>query len=147
MVKVFTDNRTARYNYHVLEVFEAGIVLTGAEVKSIRNGKAVLKDGYACIEKEELFLLNVHVSPYEKANNSKYNPEQKRKLLMHKGEIRRLSSKVVEKGLTLIPLRLYLNNGRVKVELGLVKGKRKYDKREDIKKREVERDIRRDFRA
>ena len=143
MIKVFTDNRQARHNFHIYETYEAGIVLKGSEVKSIRNGKSALKDGYAVIDKGELFLINVHVSPYEKASEKDYNPERKRKLLLHRSEIKKVTGRIQERGLTLVPLQLYLKNGKIKVSLGLAKGKRKRDKREDIKKREVNREIRR----
>ncbi len=143
MGKVFADNRAAKRNYHIAESFETGIVLTGNEVKSVRGGKAVLKDGYALIESGEVFLQKVHISLYEKTRCKDYNPERKRKLLLHKSEIRKLTGKVQEKGLTLVPLQLYLNHGKIKVSLGLVKGKRKRDKRDDIKKRESDREIRR----
>ena len=146
MNNVFCDNRAARHNYHISEKYEAGIVLTGQEVKSIRAGKAALKDGYAIINEGEVFLHNVHISLYEKAREKDYNPERKRKLLLHKQEIRKLTGKVREKGLTLVPLQLYLNHGKIKVTLGLARGKRKRDKRDDIKKREVNREIRRSLK-
>ncbi len=146
MGKVFADNRAARHNYHITDTYEAGMVLTGPEVKSIRNGKAALKDGFANIDNGEVFLQNVHISLYEKASGKDYNPERKRKLLLHKSEIRKLTGKVREKGLTLVPLQIYLNHGKIKVSLGLAKGKRKRDKREDIKKREVNREIRRSLK-
>jgi len=147
MFKIFAENRQARYNYHIIETFEAGMVLTGPEVKSVRNGKSELKDGYAHIEGREVFMENVHISPYEKARCVDYNPQRKRKLLLHRSQINKLTGRVQEKGLTLIPLRIYLNNGVLKVALGLAKGKRRGDKREDIKKRDAEREIRRAIKS
>jgi len=140
-------NRKARHDYHILETFEAGISLAGTEVKSLREGKGNLKDSFALINKGEMFLHNMHISPYEKGNIFNKDPLRTRKLLMHKREINRLYGLVKEKGLTLIPLKLYLNQrGLVKVELGLAKGKALYDKREDIKRRDANRDIERAFR-
>ncbi len=139
--KVLTTNRKAYHEYHIEEAFEAGIALTGTEVKSLRDGRANLRDGYAAVEGGEVFLANCHISPYTPANRFNHDPLRRRKLLLHRAEIRRLIGKVQEKGLTLIPLSLYLKNGRVKVELALCRGKKQYDKREDLKRRTQEREV------
>jgi SsrA-binding protein len=140
-------NRKARHNYHILETFEAGIALAGTEVKSLREGKGNLKDSFARVENGELYLYNMHISPYEKGNIFNKDPLRTRKLLMHKKQINRLFGQVKEKGLTLIPLKLYLNErGLVKVELALAKGKALYDKREDIKQRDAGRQIEKAFK-
>ncbi len=139
--KVLTTNRKAYHDYHVEETFEVGIALTGTEVKSLREGRANLRDGYAVVEGGEVFLLNCHVSPYAPANRFNHEPRRRRKLLLHRTEIRRLIGKVQEKGLTLVPLSLYLRNGRVKVELALCRGKKQYDKREDLKRKTQEREM------
>jgi SsrA-binding protein len=139
--KVLTTNRKASHDYHIEEVFEAGVALTGTEVKSLRAGHANLQDGYAALEGGEVFLLNCHVSPYTPANRFNHDPRRRRKLLLHRAEIRRLIGKVQERGLTLVPLSLYLKNGRVKVELALCRGKKQYDKREDLKRRTHEREV------
>ena len=140
-------NRKARHDYHVLETYEAGIALAGTEVKSLRQGKGNLKDSFGRVEGGELFLYGMHVSPYEKGNIFNKDPVRPRKLLMKKREILRLFGLVQEKGLTLIPLKLYLNErGLVKVELALAKGKALYDKREDIKRREAGREMERAFK-
>jgi SsrA-binding protein len=139
--KSIAVNRRARFDYHIEETFEAGIVLTGGEVKSLRDGRANLKDSYGRIDKGEALLLNAHISNYEPAHYFNTEPTRTRKLLMHKREILRLMGKVQEQGLTLIPLRLYFKNGRAKVELALARGKKLYDKRETTREREVKRDI------
>jgi SsrA-binding protein len=142
--KVVSDNRQARFQYEVLESFEAGIVLQGTEVKSIRQGKVNLRDGYAAIKDGEVWLHNVHVSPHSSASQVfNHEPRRNRKLLMHRDEIRRLIGKVEQKGLTLIPLKMYLKNGRVKVSLGLCRGKKLHDKREDLKRKQAKREIER----
>jgi SsrA-binding protein len=141
------ENRKARHDYFIEETFEAGIALQGTEVKSCRLGRVNLRDGYAQVEHGELFLHNVHISPYEQGNRFNHEPLRKRKLLMHKHEILRLHGKVREKGFTLVPLRLYLKKGRVKVELALVRGKKSYDKRADIAARDAQREIARAMRA
>ena len=145
--KVVASNRRARHDYEVLDRFEAGIALVGPEVKSLRNGKANLADGYAFIRRGEVFLANVHIGPYEKAWRENVEPRRERKLLLHRAEISRLAGKVAERGLTLIPLQLYFKNGRAKVELGLCRGKRRYDKRESIRQRETDRDLQRTLRG
>lgn len=139
--KALSTNRKAYHDYHVEETFEAGIALTGTEVKSLREGRANLRDGYAAVEGGEVFLLNCHVSPYAPANRFNHEPRRPRKLLLHRAEIRRLIGKVQEKGLTLVPLSLYLKDGRVKVEMALCRGKKQYDKREDLKRRTQEREV------
>ncbi len=144
--KTVVTNRKARHDYHILETYEAGIALAGSEVKSIRAGKANFKDAYARVQRGEVILENVHVSPYEPASRFNHEPERPRKLLLHKREIRKLIGKVEEKGKTLVPLRMYLKDGKVKVELALVEGKKKYDKREDIAKRDMDREMRREFK-
>jgi len=136
-------NRRARFDYHIEEVYEAGIVLTGGEVKSLREGRANLKDSYGRVDKGELVLFNAHISNYEPAHYFNVEPTRTRKLLMHKREIMRLMGKVQEQGLTLIPLRLYFKKGYAKVELALARGKKLYDKRSTIREREVKRDIER----
>ena len=144
--KTFVTNRKARHDYHVLETFEAGIALAGSEVKSIRAGKVNFKDSYAHVIRGEVILENVHVSPYEPASRFNHEPERPRKLLLHKREIRKLIGKVEEKGKTLVPLRMYLKKGRVKIELALAEGKKLYDKRQDIAKRDLDREMRREYK-
>jgi len=141
--ETLATNKKAYHNFHVLETFEAGIVLAGTEVKSIREGKVDLKEGLVRIRDEEAYLVGCHVHPYSHGNIFNRDPIRTRKLLLHKREIRRLMGKVQEKGLTLIPTRVYLNNGRVKVEIALAKGKRVHDKRETLKSREATREIER----
>src|SRR5262245_2909734 len=145
--KVITVNRRARHDYFIDETFEAGMVLTGSEVKSLRDGRANLKDSYARIAKGEAFLVNAHISAYPAANQFNHEPTRTRKLLLHKREIRRLSGRVSERGLTLIPLRLYFKDGRVKAELGLARGKKLYDKRETMRKSAVQREVERSLKS
>jgi SsrA-binding protein len=140
-IKPVAQNRKARHLYHVLEVLEAGLVLTGTEVKSLRNGKVAMGDAYAMIEGEEAWLLNLHISPYEEGNRFNHEPLRRRKLLLHRRDIRRLIGKTREKGLTLVPLRIYFRKGWAKVEIALAKGKKSHDKREDIARRDAERDM------
>ena len=141
-IRIISDNRQARYLYEILESYEAGIVLLGTEVKSIRAGKVNLKDGYVIIRQGEAWLLNVHISPY-KAGGDYFNhePLRTRKLLLHRKEINRLIGQVEQKGLTLIPLKMYFKGGRIKISIGLGKGKKIHDKRESIKQREDKRDM------
>ena len=146
-IKIVATNRKARHEYEVLDTFEAGIVLQGTEVKSLRQGKANLKDSYATIKNGEVFLLNMHISPYEQGNVYNHDPTRTRKLLLHKSEINRLIGKVEEKGMTLIPLKLYFKRGKAKVELALARGKKLYDRRRDIAKRDAERELRRVYRG
>lgn len=139
-------NRRARYDYTVEEEVEAGIVLTGTEIKSIRAGKVNLKDSYAIIRGGELFLLNTHISAYEKGNIFNHDEERTRKLLMHKKEINKLNNKVILEGYTLIPLKIYFVRGRAKVLIGLCRGKKNYDKREAIKERDIERELSKNYK-
>jgi SsrA-binding protein len=140
--KAVATNREAYHNYHILETHECGIVLTGTEVKSIREGRCNLKDSYGQVRDGEAWLLNAHISPYSHGNRENHEPTRARKLLMHKGEIERLASKAQEKGLTLVPTRMYMKNGRVKIELAIAKGKKLYDKRETERRREADREAR-----
>lgn len=142
-MKAITTNRAARRNYEILDRFEAGIVLTGSEVKSLRAAQVQLKDGYAEIRGNELWLTSVHIAPYSFARDGGHEPERPRKLLLHRREIQRLIGKVQEAGLTLIPLSIYFTHGLAKVELGLAKGRSRIDKRQSIKEREVRREMER----
>ena len=135
-------NRKARFNYQILEVIEAGIVLTGTEIKSLKQGKANIKDAYATYKNGEIFLINMHISSYDNGNRFNHDETRTRKLLLHKGEILKLRDKINIQGLTLVPFEVYLKHGLAKVSLGVAKGKKVYDKREDIKKRDIERSIR-----
>jgi len=136
-------NKKANYDYQIEDTYETGIVLTGTEIKSIRDGKAQLRDSYAIIKRGELFLLNMFISPYNEGNRFNHEETRSRKLLMHKKEIMKLSGKIQEEGYTLVPLKLYFKNNKAKILLGLGKGKKSYDKREAIKKRDQEREMRR----
>jgi len=138
--KNITVNRKARHEYSILQTVEAGIVLVGTEVKALRQGKANLVDSYSKIQHGEIWLVNSNISEYTQGNINNHEPRRERKLLLNKSEIRKLTSKINEKGLTLIPLRLYFKQGKVKVELAVAKGKKVYDKRRDIAKRDFERD-------
>ena len=139
--KLICNNKKAYHDYFIEEKFEAGMVLTGTEVKSLRLGKANLNDAFAQVRGGEAFLNNLHISPYDFGNRANHDPDRARKLLMHKKEIIKLFSKIREQGYTLIPLRLYFKDGLVKAELGLAKGKKNYDKREDLKKKDHHREI------
>jgi len=141
--KNLASNRKARHDYDILETFEAGMVLTGSEIKSIRAGKIQLRDGYAFVQKGEVWLENVNISPYDSAGRDNVLPLRRRKLLLHKREIDRIYGKTQERGLTLIPLEVYLNRGYAKIRLGIAKGRRQYDKREAITKRETDREVER----
>ena len=141
--KLICQNRKAWHEYFIEDRFEAGMVLLGTEVKSLRDGKASLGDSYAKIKEGEIFLVDAHINPYGHANRFNHDPLRPRKLLLHKTEIRRLIGKVQEKGLTLIPLRLYFSDGKAKVELGLAKGKKLFDKRETLKRKTMEREMER----
>ena len=140
------NNRKASYDYEILDTYEAGIVLTGTEIKSIKEGKGNLRDSYAIIRNNELFLLNMHISPYKEGNIFNHEETRTRKLLMHKKEILKLRDSVERVGNTLIPLKLYFKKNRAKILVGLAKGKKTYDKRETIKKRDSEREIKREFK-
>jgi len=139
---LIADNRKALHDYHILDSFEAGIALLGTEVKGIREGRANLRDSFARVEQGEVWLYNVHINPYSHRGYVDHDPRRRRKLLLHREEIRKLIGKTVEKGLTLVPLRLYFKSGRVKVALALARGKQVRDKRETIKRREIERETR-----
>ena len=149
-IKVIAKNKKSRHNYFILSIYETGIVLRGTEVKSLRENRLNLMDSYAQVKDGELWLIGMHISPYEKANIFNHDPLRPKKLLMHSREIERLRRDTEEKGLTLVPLSVYIKNGKVKVELGLAKGKHLYDKRETKKsreaKREVERALKKDMR-
>jgi SsrA-binding protein len=136
------DNRKAFHDYHILETFEAGIALLGTEVKGIREGQANLRDSYARVDKGEVWLFNVHINPYSHRGYVDHDPKRKRRLLLHKHEIRKLIGKTVEKGLTLVPTKMYFKNGKVKVAIALAKGKQDHDKRETLRRREADRETR-----
>lgn len=140
-IKVVSDNRRARHEYEVLEVFQAGIELVGTEVKSMRQGRANLQDSFARVEQGQLWLYNCHVSPYDHGNRFNHDPVRRRKLLMHAREIRKLKSRMQEKGLTLIPLKIYFKRNWVKVDLALARGKHLYDKRESIAQKDSKRQL------
>jgi SsrA-binding protein len=145
-VKVVATNRKAKHDYFILDTLEAGIALQGSEIKSLRAGKLSLAQSYVTIKDgREAWLLSAHIAPYDEASRFNHDPLRPRKLLLHKSEIRRLWDMVRQKGLTIVPLRVYLRNGLAKVEIAVVKGKKLYDKRSDIAKRDVEREIERDF--
>ena len=139
-------NRKANYDYEIIDTYEAGVVLTGTEIKSIRLGRITLKDSYAIIKNNEIFLLNVHISSYEQGNRFNHDELRTRKLLLHKKEIIKLKEKIDKEGFTIIPLKLYFVKGKVKILLGLAKGKKNYDKREAIKKKDIERQIATDLK-
>ncbi len=143
MGKMIAVNRRAKRDYHLLESYEAGIVLQGTEVKSLRVGRANLQDSFASIERGEVFLYNMHISPYECGNRFNHDPKRTRKLLFHRREIKRLIGKVSGRGLTLVPISLYFKRGKAKAEIALARGKREYDKREQIKRREAQIEIHR----
>ncbi len=140
-VRVISDNKRARHEYEVLEVIECGIALLGTEVKSMRQGLANLQDAHARIEDGEMWLYSCYISPYDHGNRNNHEPDRKRRMLLHKDEIRKVKSKTQEKGLTLIPLKLYFKNNRVKVALGVCRGKKLHDKRETISKRDTQRQL------
>jgi SsrA-binding protein len=140
--KIVATNREAYFNYHIVETYECGIALTGTEVKSIREGRCNLKDSYSIIREGEAWLLNAHISPYSHGHRDNHEPTRTRKLLLHKAEIERLAGKAQEKGLTLVPTKMYFKNGRLKLELGVAKGKKLYDKRETERRREADREAR-----
>jgi SsrA-binding protein len=145
--RVIADNRKALHDYAVLDTYEAGVALLGTEVKSIREGSVNLRDSFARIDRGEVWLLNVHIGPYSHTGYSTHEDRRQRKLLLHAHEIRKLTGRVAEKGLTLVPLQMYFKNGRVKVALALVKGKQAHDKRETIRRREVDRETRAAIKA
>lgn len=139
--KIICNNKKAYHDYFIEEKYEAGMVLTGTEVKSLRMGKANLNDSFALVKSGEAFLNNLHISPYDFGNRENHDPDRMRKLLLHKKEIIKLFAKVREQGYSLVPLRLYFKNGKVKVEMGLAKGKKLYDKREDLKQKDQKREM------
>ena len=140
--RLIAENRKASHDFHFLETFEAGVALLGTEVKAIREGRVNLRDSFARVENAEVFLYNVHISPYSHRGSADHEPLRRRKLLLHRSEIRKLVGRTSEKGLTLVPVRMYFKNGRVKVAVSLAKGKQARDKRETIKQREAERETR-----
>jgi SsrA-binding protein len=144
--KAIATNRRARFDYEILDTIEAGLSLLGSEVKSLRAGRADLKDSYAGLQGQEMYLFGVHIAPYEYARDGGHEPDRPRKLLMHRQEIERMASQVAERGLTLIPIRLYFKNGKAKVELGLAKGKARFDKRETLKRKQADREMERAMR-
>ena len=144
--KIICDNRKARHEYNFIEIFEAGIELRGTEVKSLRAGKGNIKDAYAKIENGEAILYNMHISPYEMGNRFNHDPKRPRRLLLHKSEINKLYAKVREKGLTLIPCKVYFSGSRIKVELALAQGKKIYDKRETMVAKTVKREVERSLK-
>ncbi|MCQ6264253.1 SsrA-binding protein SmpB [Fictibacillus sp. WQ 8-8] len=144
--KLVAQNKKARHDYHIEETFEAGIVLQGTEIKAIRAGRINLKDSFARVQNGEMFLHNMHVSPYDQGNRYNHDPLRTRKLLLHKKEISRLLGATKEQGYSIVPLKLYLKNGFAKVLIGLARGKKNYDKREDLKKKDAKREIERAFR-
>ena len=145
-MKIIATNKKAYHDYRIEETYEAGIMLKGTEVKSLREGRANLKDSFARVENNEIFLYNCHISPYSHGNIANHDPLRTRKLLMHKGEIQRLMGKMILKGYTLLPLKIYFKNEKAKMELALAKGKKQYDKREDIKKRDAAREMEKAFK-
>ena len=140
--KIVAENRKARHDYHFLETWEAGIALQGSEVKSCRQGQVSLVDSYALVKNNELILFNVHIAPYLQANQFNHDPRRNRKLLLHRNEIDRIIGKLNAGGLTLIPVKVYIKKGLVKVQIALAKGKKLYDKRQEIKKKTIERELR-----
>jgi SsrA-binding protein len=144
--KVIVRNRKARHEYEVLETWEAGLVLQGTEVKALRQGRANLQDSFARIDRGEMWLHNLHISPYEQGNRFNHEPLRARKLLLHRDELRKLVGKVEQKGLTLVPLDLHFRRGKAKATIALVRGKKLHDKREDLKKRDAEREVQRGFK-
>jgi len=140
------QNKKAKFDYEILDTYEAGIVLTGTEIKSIREGKAQLRDSYAVIRNGEVFLLNMHISHYEQGNIFNHDETRTRKLLLHKKEILKLRDRVEVEGLTLVPIKLYFKGNKAKILLGVAKGKKTYDKRESIKKRDIDRDLKKQFK-
>jgi len=145
-LKVIATNRKARHEYLILETYEAGIVLRGSEIKSIRSGQISLAQAYVSIDGKEAWLLNAHIAPYDQASHFNHDPLRQRKLLLHRSEIRKMWENIRQKGTTIIPLRVYIKNGHAKIEIAVAKGKKLYDKRADIAKRDVEREMERQFK-
>ncbi|HSF83116.1 MAG TPA: SsrA-binding protein SmpB [Anaerolineales bacterium] len=146
MIKVVATNRKARYDYYLIELFEAGLVLQGSEIKSIRAGQISLAEAYVQIDGREAWLVDAHIAPYSQASIFNHEPRRRRKLLLSRGEIRKLWNEIRKKGVTIIPTRVYLKNGWAKVEIAIARGKKQYDKREAIAKRDAEREIQRSIR-
>jgi SsrA-binding protein len=142
-IKIVATNRRAPHDYHILDTYEAGLVLSGTEVKSLRAGKASLADSYVGFERGEAYVYNMFINPYDKGNRYNHQEKRPRKLLLHKTEINRLLGQVTQKGFTIVPLKLYFKGSRAKLEIGLAKGKKAYDKRQDIKERETARELQR----
>ncbi|MFO7302374.1 MAG: SsrA-binding protein SmpB [Acidobacteriota bacterium] len=145
-VTLVAENRKARHDYHILETFEAGMALLGSEVKAVREGRVNLRDAYCRLEGGEAWVVGLHIGPYSHGGYGEHDPLRRRKLLLHREEINKLLGKTTEKGLTVVPLKMYLKNGRVKLEVGLAKGKKTYDKRETIRQRVIERETRAAFK-
>lgn len=145
--KVIAQNRKASHDYAILDTMEAGIVLQGTEIKAIRNGRINLKDGFARVRNGEVFLYNVHISPYEQGNIFNHDPLRTRKLLLHKKQIAKLIGETKNTGVTLVPLKVYIKNGFAKVLIGVAKGKKQYDKREDLKRKDIDRQLRQTLKA
>ncbi|HIC90150.1 MAG TPA: SsrA-binding protein SmpB [Anaerolineae bacterium] len=141
--RTIAQNRKARHEYIVEEIYEAGIALTGTEIKSIREGRVSIRESFATIRDGEVWLLNMHIAPYEHGNRQNHDPRRPRKLLLHRREINRIAGRITEKGWTLVPLKLYLKDNLAKIELGLARGKRRYDKRQAVAKRDYDREMRR----
>jgi SsrA-binding protein len=146
-IKVIATNRKARYQYHFHDTYEAGLVLMGSEIKSIRAGRVSLQEGFVLFDGGEAWLVNVHIAPYDPASQQNHEPRRRRKLLLHRREIDRLQSRAQEKGYTVVPTRLYLKDGRAKVEIALARGKKQYDKRQTIAKRDSQRQMERAIKA
>jgi SsrA-binding protein len=145
--KLIATNRRARHEYEILETYEAGLVLRGTEVKSLREGQVNFKDSYAAIQREEAWLHGCHIAPYHHGTDANHDPERSRKLLLHRRELSRLLGKIAERGLTLVPLRLYFKEGRAKLEIGLARGKKLHDKRQSIREREARRELAKEARG
>jgi SsrA-binding protein len=145
-IKVVATNRKARHEYFLLDTYEAGLVLKGSEIKSIRAGQVSLAQAYVSVEGDEAWLVNSHIAPYNEASRNNHDPVRTRKLLLHRSEIRKLSDKVRQKGATVVPLRIYLKDGKAKIEIALAKGKKQYDKREEIAKRDAKREMDRRYK-
>ena len=145
-IKVVATNRKARHNFFLLDLYEAGLVLQGTEIKSIRAGQVSLAEAFVRIIEDEAWLIDAHIAPYDQASHFNHDPVRPRKLLLHRSELRRLNREVTQKGMTIIPIRLYLKDGRAKVEIAVAKGKKLHDKRHTIAKRDAQRDLERQFR-
>lgn len=146
-IKIIANNKKARHNYSIEEEYEAGLVLVGSEVKSIRDGKISFKDSYADIQKDEIYLRQLHISSYQYAYNNNHEPLRTRKLLLHSKQIKKLIGKIKERGYSLVPLQIYLKNNKIKIKLGLGKGKKLYDKRQSIKQKDIKRDLDREYKS